>query len=312
MPTTVPQNARRAFGFSGSPYSQLFSDPPPKANPIYAAFQGHGPLDPYFDAQEVDAMADMAEGNYSSPASVTGLQRLVQQGRMQPSQATAIASLSRSRDKNNLAAQNALVDFMSLTGDQAEFQNTVKKWQNTGVFGDPRVVSAMGKAQSQLTKANKVAPTLQKSLTDYNRDIGDEEKMAVYKKQTNKDIPKYENSLFGGNNQALVSKEWGRADKMIRDPRKKKLLAELETMEQLHGGLPENLSQLRDHIRGPVNAPQVAPDASQPVSGAQPAQAAQDAPQSPQIVIVTTQEDYDALPPGTPYKDSNGRLARKR
>ncbi len=241
----APLTARQRFGLAQKPLEAYFPEIPGTAqlndqvlrsNPLMVPYSVYNPnaISDAQDAGTAKGFLDTMDPN--DPEAITALQRMVGRGQVKPQQANPIFAvqdrLQREQDRQNA---------MQFRKSQAE------------------------------AKAQQPSKELQKDLSDYVRDVGDEEKRAAFKKSTKNDIQ--------------TDEDWNRAWHMIKDPRKSKLLADIQAMAASGGHVPDSFIQLHDQLTGGgQSATQMPQDASGQAGVAQPtpgAPSAAAAPKSP-------------------------------
>lgn len=204
----------------------------------------------------------------------------------------------------------AMLDNMDLSSQEGitGLQRLIGKGYVT-----PQQAQAMLKLQ-QVQSAPSLSKThagqLQKAYTEFAKEISDEEKETAFKKGAGRQIAKGEGTKR--------SEDWRKAWHMVADPRREELLATMKALEQMGSVLPPNFQELRKQLMGGTPPPRAVaptgiPTGIQGVGTAlAPLGAAAQASQPTDAIQVNSQQEYDALAPGTIYVDSRGRRAVKR
>ncbi len=304
MPTRIPSQGRRAFGFGSVPYNSYFPQAyQPTPNVYDTGLAGYSPLEEIEAQQNADATMQMMAGDVNTPQGVTGLQRLVGSGYLKPQQATAIARLGKASQRNTTATQDALADLYTAQTPE-EFNAVIAKHRDTGALADPHVQSAMNQAHrtimTQAARPQKVAPV--------NRDI-----MKAYgvasSNPSDTEKSRYIKSILGIGTPANASSEdWKKAFNEVHASHLNTLKG-LVTAAQAAGQQvpPEVLSLLQPQMpqnasqdMGATSLPQAAPNAATAAPVQQNGASG--------IVSVASPAEVRNLPKGTPFRTPDGQI----
>jgi len=241
MPYPVSRAA--AFGISPRSYEDWF---PTSRNPagVSALIQADPRIASdlaYANQQDQDEVENL---DTSTPEGISGLQRLVGIGAVTPRKANSIIAAGRLGNTKSRTLDQDATDFMrefykiapNSPNEHEQVSGLLDKYPQAPMhpvvdrYLQQRWQSMNGRPQ--LDAAN--IAHIQKGYSDLTRDISDEEKQKAFKKQTGSDI--------------ATDEDWKKAWHLVKDPRKAKLVSDINSIERIHGKLPDSLQQIRNEI----------------------------------------------------------------